>query len=250
MNIKLFHVGASTCVLDFEGMIKVGIDPSLSPLNHKLAFKSFNSSRLKAPKYDNSTFENIDIWLITHPHEDHIDSFGEKIISSSTIISDKKTKKSTILNNKKINVLNWGEDYIFEKADYSIKITAIPAYHGNSWIKRTLVGKVNGYLLEITNGTRKKTIYFTSDTVYHKNVIYWLPTEIDILVANLGNVQNKSIGGPLTMNLKMLNLFIKKLNPQKVIPIHIDDFSHYNTSASEVEKAGFSISPLGTWITL
>ena len=251
MNIKFLHVGVATCILDIDGKVKIGIDPALAPLNHKIVFKTFDSVRIKSPKYQETTFKDIDIWLITHPHEDHIDSFGKEVISSvSTVICDNNTKNSTILNDKKLNILQWGEDYLFSKADYSIKITAIPAYHGNSWISRTLVGKVNGYLLEISDSFCKKYIYFTGDTVYHKNILQRLPNKIDILIANLGNVRSENLGGPLTMNLEMLNFFIRNLNPDKVIPIHIDDFSHYETSRIDVQQAGIAVIPVGKWITL
>ncbi|EAC7182303.1 MBL fold metallo-hydrolase [Listeria monocytogenes] len=251
MLIKMYYVGASTCLFDIDEKIKIGIDPVLSPKGHKIHFKNFESIRIKSPKYTEPIFKNIDIWLITHSHKDHLDSLGVKAINkNSVVLCDKKTISSDLIHTNNIRVLGWGDTYEVEKDNYSIKITTIPAYHGNSLISRILVGKVNGYLVEISNESQNQKLYFSGDTVYHKDIIRSLPDGIDILIANLGNVRSEDIGGPLTMNLEMLDIFIKSLHPKKVIPVHIDDFSHYETSILEVQQAGLEIITTGKWIVL
>lgn len=89
----------------------------------------------------------------------------------------------------------------------------------------------------IRNKMASKKIYITSDTVFDKKVISSIKEEqIDVLIANLGEVKSTMWGGPLTMNLEMLKKIEMELKPTMTIPIHIDDFSHYETNRSEVEK--------------
>ena len=52
------------------------------------------------------------------------------------------------------------------------------------------------------------------------------------------------------MDLKMLNQMKDLLQPKKIYPIHIDDYSHYNTTNKEVEAAGYRVLAIGETISL
>ncbi|MBK3495113.1 MBL fold metallo-hydrolase [Viridibacillus sp. YIM B01967] len=249
MKINFYHVGVATCLLEIDGKIKIATDPALSPKGTILKFKSFETERLQDPKYDNDIFQNVDLWLITHLHEDHLDLLGKDVIADSALVLTNSDALS-FLEGKNVVPLKWTEEYVTKFENYTIKITTIPAYHGNNFITRKIVGKVNGYILEIFDGNDKTTIYLTSDTVYHKDVINSISKELDIIIANLGEVSADKFGGPLTMSIEMLNQFVKELKPTKVIPVHIDDFSHYMTTEDNVLKAGFSILEKGKWIEI
>ena len=127
---------------------------------------------------------------------------------------------------------------------------AIPSYHGSSYLMRTLVRKVNGYLLKIKEHNDTKEIYFTADTIYHNDVINILPSHVDLLIANLGNVLADKKGGPLTMNIPMLDSFVDKSTPEIVVPIYIDDLSHYDMTEEQVKQAGYDVLSVGKWHTL
>lgn len=73
---------------------------------------------------------------------------------------------------------------------------------------------------------------------------------IDILIANMGGVKSKMWGGPLTMNISMLNMLIDKITPKKVILVHINDFSHYETSVEMLKENGIEVIENGSFITL
>lgn len=93
-------------------------------------------------------------------------------------------------------------------------------------------------------------IYFTSDTIFHSNVTKNIPKNIDAIFANLGAVKSDSFGGPFTMDLKMLNQMNDLLQPKNIYPIHIEDYSHYNTTNKEVEAAGYRVLAIGETINL
>lgn len=150
-------------------------------------------------------------------------------------------KTQNMLRNIKSYVLEWGCEYIFKKRGIIVKIKAIPAYHGNNFVMRKIVGVVNGYLLNIKSGNKSKTIYITGDTVYHKNIVSKLPDRVDAIIANMGNAKSQIFGGPLTMNVDMLRKFDSSLNPKTVIPIHVDDFAHYDMTPDDISKGGYNI---------
>lgn len=249
MKIDLFHVGIATCILSINDQVKIAIDPALFEKGTKLKFKSFESERLKNPSFDSDTFEDIDIWLISHFHEDHIDILGkEKISQDSLVLSNKDSL--TFLADKNVKKIGWKEKHIFSKDNIAVEIQAIPAYHASSFLMRKLVGKVNGYLLTVTIDNIVEKIYFTSDTVFHKDIVKALPQNVDVLIANLGEVQVNKKGGLLTMNIPMLDKFVDILRPSVIVPVHINDLSHYDTREESVTKAGYKVLETGKWHTL
>ncbi|MDR0949767.1 MAG: MBL fold metallo-hydrolase [Lachnospiraceae bacterium] len=252
MKISFFHVGIATCLIMINENIKIAIDPALSPQGTSMTFKSFVSERTTPPKLNDDLFEHIDLWLITHLHQDHCDEYGVKKIEKNVPIIMHPNHVANFQHFSSLP-LSWGETQSFHFIDCEVSITAVPAYHGNSWVMRKLVGVVNGYILKISNERENFFIYFTSDTVYHKNIIKFVKSafsKIDLLVANLGEVGSEKIGGPLTMSVSMLEHFAEELHPNLIIPVHIDDMSHYTTIKSDLTIRGFNTINSGLWHTI
>ena len=240
MDIKFKYMGIASGVLIINNKVFIGLDPAFSPLGHIAVFKNFESKRVKAPVYDEELIRKVDLWLITHCHEDHLDDLGVmEIKKNNTFVvcdSNKTKNKLEGINGK---ILKWGEEYAFEKSNISIKIKSIPAFHGNNFIMRKIVGKVNGYLISIKENDELKKIYITGDTVYHRSIVDKLPNRIDTMIANMGNAKSDMFGGTLTLNIEMLNKFVKVLSPNVIIPVHVDDFSHYDMTMDDIKNAGY-----------
>lgn len=253
MDLELNIVGGATWILNVDKVLKIGCDPVLAPAGTDYNFKFFKSRRIKGPVYNESTFDNVQIWLITHGHSDHLDGQGmKKIIEKTHVICNENSEK--LLESGQINdikILNWYESQNIKIQDYLITIKAIPAYHGNNYLTRMLAGKVNGYLIKINDGADEKSIYVTSDTVYHKKIIKILKKQnIDVLIANMGEVRSNMWGGPITMNVAMLETFKRYLEPMYVIPVHIDDFSHYETEVETLKKNKIMVFDNGSIVKL
>ena len=52
------------------------------------------------------------------------------------------------------------------------------------------------------------------------------------------------------MDLKMLTQMKNLLQPKRIYPIHIDDYSHYKTTKKEVKAAGYRVLAIGETISL
>ena len=115
---------------------------------------------------DKTLLSKVDVWLITHGHQDHLDNLGKDYLKGKTVISPNKKILNGVscLNN---SVLKWGDKHTFSIDDYNITIKALPAYHASNYIMRKIVGKVNGYQLTITSSSETKVMYFTGDTVLY-----------------------------------------------------------------------------------
>ena len=52
------------------------------------------------------------------------------------------------------------------------------------------------------------------------------------------------------VTIKMLNRMNDLLQPKRIYPIHIDDYSHYKTTKNEVETAGYRVLAVGETIDI
>ena len=249
MSISFTYCGVACGVISIDNQFHIGIDPDLSPKGTLVQFKGFVSEKQTDVYKDESLLSKVDVWLIPHGLQDHLDDVGKDYLKGKTVISPNKKILNGLsgLNNF---VLKWGEEQSFQVADYCITIKALPAYHASNYIIRKIVGKVNGYQISITSSSETKVIYFTGDTVLYPDLIQIVPKNIDAIFANLGAVKSDSFGGPFTMDLKMLNQMNALLQPKNIYPIHIEDYSHYNTTNKEVEAANYTVLSIGETIDI
>lgn len=238
MEIKFNWIGGATFILSI-GNLKIAVDPVLCEKGTIQDYFWFKSKRIENPIYDEKDFDNINLWLITHNHEDHLDSIGlSRISNSSKIISNKNSSKILRDNGKKkLTVLKWGETKNFNLENYEIEIKAIPAIHGINPVSALLAGKVNGYYLTVSKAREKIRIYITGDTVYKHRIIQTLKGKIiDLLIPNMGAAKQGSWIMTLTLNSEMLKKMISKLNPKIVIPVHYGTFTHYSESLEIINR--------------
>jgi len=229
MNIIFYWIGGATFILSI-GNLQIACDPVLCEKGTIQDYFWFKSARIEEPVYNEKDFDNIDLWLITHNHEDHLDSIGlSKISNRTSVVSNKNASKK--LQKKGLNdltILSWGETKKYSLKDYEIEVEAIPAIHGINPLSALFAGKVNGYYLTISNGKEKVRIYITGDTVYKNRIIKTFESrKIDLLIPNMGAAKQGSWIMTLTLNSTMLKKMISRLNPKTIIPVHYGTFEHY-----------------------
>jgi len=240
MDLNFQWIGGATVILSL-GDLKIALDPTLCPKGTIQDYFWFKSKRIEEPIYNKEDFNTIDIWLLTHNHEDHLDQMGlEMINNKANVISNQNTLKK--LSKKSLThhtILKWGEKKKYQIRDYTIEVEAIPAIHGVNPISAFFAGKVNGYLVTISKDNESKILYFTSDTVYKKRIVNILEDrKIDLLVPNMGAAKQGSWIMTLTLNVKMLQKMIAKLNPKIVIPVHYGTFEHYVEPLKKIKEIG------------
>ena len=238
MEIIFNWIGGATFIISI-GNLNIAVDPVLCNKGTIQDYFWFKSERIEQPIYAEEDFDNIDLWLITHNHEDHLDSKGLlKIEDSVKLISNKNSIKILKESGKKdVTFLKWKQSIEFDIKDYKIEVEAIPAIHGINPLSALFAGKVNGYFLTVSKGKEKITIYITGDTVYKNKVIKALKNkEINLLIPNMGAAKQGSWIMTLTLNSHMLKKMISELNPKIVLPVHYGTFEHYKEPVENIKK--------------
>jgi L-ascorbate metabolism protein UlaG (beta-lactamase superfamily) len=234
MNITFKWIGGATWILQVND-IKIACDPVLCPEGHIQDYKFFKTERLNNPVYDGSDFKNVNLWLLTHNHEDHIDKYGMQMIEKDSVIISHKGLESLFNKNKYtgLKFLNWGEETEISANDINIKIRAVPAVHAKNILPGIAVGNGNGYLLEITWRVLLFRIYVTGDAVYNKKIVKHIGNaNIDLIISNAGSAMaGKSfmsrVIGRITNNISDIKKMNSDLKPEMLIPVHWGTFSHY-----------------------
>ncbi|MDX8335066.1 MBL fold metallo-hydrolase [Candidatus Cetobacterium colombiensis] len=227
MELKFKFLGKSCWILDIDNKVKIGSNPS---------FNVKKGSDTKFIEPHDEAFKNVKLWLITECTPNSFDEEGAKVIElDSKIIARKECGK--LLRDKKnsnIYFLDWFKKIEFEIKGYKIIVEGVPTYKGGGFLSSPILGKANGYLLTvIDNENKRKRIYVTGETIYQENIIKTLIYyPIDLMITNIENIKNNYFSGEKTMDLVMLNSFIRTLNPKEVITI----FSKGEKARKEIQK--------------
>lgn len=238
-KIHFKWIGSATWVLNVNNL-KIACDPVLCPKGTVQTYgPGIKSERLTNPEFEKDDFKNVDMWLISHEHEDHIDKHGLSVINPETIIiANKKAKKILqTLNPINLNLIQWNQSLSYKIKDLTVEVKAIPTVHGSNPLTALFLRGGNGYWLTIRNADHVLDIYVTGDTINHEKVMKALRGhKADILIPNIGAPFQKSFGGPLTFTVNTLQPIIDTLKPDIILPVHFGTFSHFYESKTDVEK--------------
>ncbi|KAG2382684.1 hypothetical protein C9374_005264 [Naegleria lovaniensis] len=218
---------SNSASLDVSQSIAIGCDPVLCPKDHVQDYGIFKTQRLQAPSLlSESDLEHVDIWLLTHGHDDHLDEFGlEKILKgkqSSIIVAHPGVEKlltkalkqtSTSFGDRQVHWLSPQQEVEFEDLNgFHVKIRAVHAFHGKSKFFGSILprGNGNGYLVElkevygknshtpsssnqdvITSSNSSTRFYVTGDHVFNEENILQDTNELfsaplDFIITNGG----------------------------------------------------------------
>lgn len=239
MATRFKWIGVATWILTIDGL-KIACDPVLCPKGtvQRHGF-GVTSKRIVAPIFAAEDFKDIDLWLITHDHEDHLDVRGlEAINPDATIICNAKaTKKLKQIYPQRLQVLKWHQTTSFQGKGLSVEIEAMPTVHASNFLAAAYLGSGNGYWLTIRKNDNRLSVYVTGDTVPHRTVLMALKgRKTDILIPNMGAVHQGRFGGPLTLSAASLKLLIGTINPEIILPVHFGTFSHFAEPIAELAR--------------
>ena len=228
-DISFKWIGASTWILSVDDL-KIACDPVLCKKDTLQDHRYFKAKRRTDPKFVEEDFTDIDFWLLTHAHEDHIDVQGLNVMEPSTKIYANPNLKRwlKLIYATNVDYLKSGMIRIFNYKKINVTIEAIPCVHASNFIAAKLAGSVNGYWLTIEKEKSTIQIYVTGDTINHKKVRNYLKgREADIVIPNIGAGGLNKFGGPYTFTANQFMDFNQTLHPKVILPVHHKTFSIY-----------------------
>lgn len=200
--MKVTYLGQAGLLFEKNGF-KIMIDPYLSDSVEKI-----NPKNYRRVPVDESFFKiKPDVMIFTHNHLDHYDpeTVSHFIDENSNI---------TVLAPKsvwdEVRKIGGSNNYILfnrhtEWSENGIKFTAVKAEHSDI----TPIGVI------IDDGERK--YYVTGDTLYNEEIFGDIPSDIYALFLPVNGVGNN-------MNMTDAARFVKRINAERTVPIHIGMF--------------------------
>lgn len=212
--MKITYLGQAGLMFEVNGKV-ILIDPYLSDSVEKINPKNYR----RKPVDENFLKIKPDIMIFTHNHLDHYDP---------------ETVKHYINENSNITVLApssvWCEvrkfggnnNYVLfnrhtQWSEFGICFTAVKAEHSD-------ISPI-GVILD--NGDKK--YYVTGDTLYNEDIFEDIPEDIYALFLPVNGVGNN-------MNMCDAARFVKRVNPEKTVPVHIGLFDEITADGFECEN--------------
>jgi len=229
MELQFKWIGGATWLLDAGG-VRIACDPVLCPKDTVQDYFWFKARRRDDPVFTEAELADVDLWLLTHPHEDHVDAPGIARIRKGARIVTRRNVLSLIPDHpaENITALEWGQRTEIDFGEVQITIEAVPAIHGVNPVTAILAGGVNGFYLTLRQGAEEAHVYVTSDTVLKRKVMNAVAGRpVDLLIPNMGAARQGSWMMTLTLSSKMLQRMAEKLQPKWIVPVHFHTFDHY-----------------------
>jgi L-ascorbate metabolism protein UlaG (beta-lactamase superfamily) len=230
MKIRLTPLGTAMILLEI-GSLRLLTDPVFDPAGGHYDFGwGTASDKLTAPALKADSVGRIDAVLLSHDqHEDNLDRAGRAFLShAGQVITTEPGARR--LKSHAIGLHPWKSTTLSAPEGLQIRITATPAQHG-PLIFLPAIGAVIGFVLEWTGQTHG-ALYLSGDTVWFRGIPQiGARFKIGTAILHMGGARFP-LYGPLrfTMNGSEAVRVAKLLNPQTLIPIHYEGWSHFKES--------------------
>lgn len=233
-------IGNATLLIRYAGFT-ILTDPNFLRKEER-AYLGFGRSakRLTDPAFAFESLPPLDLIIVTQLQGDHFDQVvQEKLDRTIPIMTT--SQAASALGNFGFQALHplipW-KMIAVKKGDAVLRITALPARHGNG-IAASILPEAMGSMLEFgtPDGRVYYRIYLSGDTVLFDDLgeIVRRYPDIDLAMLNLGG--EKLLGMMhVTMDAKQGADLLQLLAPRKAIPIHFDDYDHFKSSLEDFNK--------------
>lgn len=213
-KLKITYLGQAGILFEKDDF-KIMIDPYLSD-----SVERINPKNYRRVAVDESFFEiKPDVMIFTHNHLDHYDPETVEMFittdSNITVLAPKSVWDD-------VRKIGGNNNYVLFNRHTSwtengIRFTAVKAEHSDI----TPIGVI------IDDGEKK--YYITGDTLYNEEIFEDIPDDIYALFLPINGMGNN-------MNMYDAARFVKRVNAQKTVPIHIGMFDELTTEEFDCEN--------------
>ncbi|GAB1516201.1 MBL fold metallo-hydrolase [Actinophytocola sp. KF-1] len=173
--------------------------------------------------------------VLSHLHGDHFDRVARRELDRDLpIVTTAHAAKSLTRGGFRscAALRTWGTE-TFTDGDATLRVTAVPARHTAGPLNVVLPA-VNGNVLEYQAGpgATPLRVYVSGDTVYHRDLALIRDRfpRLDVALLHLGGT--RVLGVLLSMDHKQGADAVELLRPDRVVPIHHDDYGVFASPVS------------------
>jgi len=237
---SIFFVGTATVILRFAGFT-ILTDPNfLHAGDHVHLGYGLTSERLTEPAINIEDLPPVDLCVLSHYHGDHFDQIvEEKLDKDLPIVTTNHAVGELEARDFRGGIgLDTWETAEFTKGAARLRITSLPGKHGPAMVNFALPDVMGSILdFETETGERLLRLYISGDTLIFddlKEIPNRFP-EIDLALIHLGGT--RILGVMLTMDDKEGVEIIQLVRPEKVIPIHYNDYDVFKSPLEDFKRA-------------
>ena len=232
-GVRLTWAGGPTLLIRF-GPIRILTDPVLG--EGPEAFRIFDpnsgtpdAAQARLVPLPDLPFERSDLVLVSHDHEDHLDSTAVSRLGGRLgfVVPAAQAGKVRARGVARVTPLAWGRSLEIARNGYSVSIIAVPGRHSERADLLGLLGEVNGYWLEFRRRGYRRTLYWTGDSFQPPEGLPKRFRSPDLFVPHLGGVGAGGSLGHVSMGARHAVAFARLVKPRSVLPIHHSTFSLY-----------------------
>lgn len=242
MQLRATLVGTATMLLEV-GDVTFLTDPVFDPPGKTVGFGfGTRSRRLTGSALAADQLPRVDVALLSHDqHDDNLDDAGRGLLERAGVVVTTRAA-SRRLGFDAIGLRPF-ESHVVEKNGLKVHITAMPARHGPP-LSLPLVGSVIGFLLE-WEGQRDGAVYISGDTTCFGGMrAIARRARIGTAFLHMGGASFWTRALRFTMNASDAVRATRMLDPRRVVPIHIEGWTHFRDPVEGIapafQRAGFS----------
>ena len=236
---SIFFIGNATVLIRYAGYT-ILTDPTFIHMHEQVSIGyGLHATRLTNPAMEIHQLPPLDLVVLSHFHGDHFDQVAERELDKALpIVTTNEASKALgergFANNHPLD--NWSSIDI-DKAEFNLRITALPGRHGPP-LSQLVLPDVMGSMLEFQSSPDKVLfrIYISGDTLIIDDLreIPRRYPDIDLGLLHLGGT--RVLGIMVTMDGKQGLEAMQIIDPAVAIPIHYNDYDVFRSPLSEFQR--------------
>ena len=236
---RLHFIGTATTVVTL-GSFTLLTDPNFLHRGQRAYLGwGLSSRRLTDPAVEPHELPDLDAILLSHLHGDHFDRVSRaQLDRSAPLLSTPHAVRRLGRWGFDAHGLATWDEHVLVKGAELLRVTSVPAIHARGLLGRMLPPVMGSVLQHVVDGTVRRTVYVSGDTLTgdHVDEVRARFPHIDAAVVHLGGtrvlLRTVTMDGPMGVD------FVQRSRPAVVVPVHHDDYTVFRSPLSDfVERA-------------
>ncbi|WP_433222920.1 MBL fold metallo-hydrolase [Dactylosporangium sp. CS-047395] len=193
------------------------------------------SRRLTEPALGPEDLPPLDGIVLSHLHGDHFDRVARRHLPRdipvlTTVQAARQLRRWHFED--AVGLGAW-DDVVLHRGGERLHITAVPARHGPTGVHLAMPPTMGSILDWEVDGVRRLRLYISGDTRFNRRILRDIPRrfpDIDTMLLHLGGT--RVLGALVTMDARDGVALTNLVRPDRVIPIHYDDYGVFRDPLS------------------